>query len=75
MKPEELVGAVVRIIGICLSVCSLFDLGGALARWLGVPLDPRYSYLTDIWAACQYGVGAAILLLFADRIVRLVYRR
>jgi hypothetical protein len=61
--------------GIGSALFGVLGLGAALARSVGVRLDPRYTYAYDLWAACEYGLAAAVLLLCADRIVRFVYRR
>jgi hypothetical protein len=61
--------------GVAMSIFGLLDFGAAICRLVGVKADPRYSYLTNLWGAAEYGLAGVILLAFADRIVRLVYRR
>ena len=75
MSVEDIFGRVVRLAGLAMVVCAVFDLLHVLAAVTGLPLISHYPATADLTAAVFWLVPGAVLFAAADRITGLAYPR
>jgi hypothetical protein len=72
---KELLGLIVRVTGLGLMLCGVFDLGHLLVVWLGLPTASHLPNSAVAESAAYYLVVGLIVLLSAKLVMRLVYGR